>query len=194
VAIKRHDAKLRICVFCGSRSSVDVRYQEAAAELGGALADHGIGLVYGGSAAGLMGILANAALEHGGSVTGVVPQFLVKTETAHEALTELRTVTSLAERKSTMSDLSDAFIVMPGGFGTMDEMFEVLCEAQLGLHSKPCVLLNVGNFFQHLIAFLDHATSQGLIGISHRALVMDAVSVCETLAKFGSSDWQPEGM
>jgi uncharacterized protein (TIGR00730 family) len=184
--MKPHDSERRVCVFCGSRNSFDIRYQEAAAELGRSLADNGIGLVYGGSTVGLMGVVANAARERGGSVIGVVPKFLMKTETIHEALTELRAVTSLAERKSTMSGLSNAFIVLPGGFGTLDEVFEVLCEAQLGFHSKPCVLLNVGNFFQHLIEFLDHATNQGLISASNRALVMDAVSVYEALAKVGS--------
>jgi uncharacterized protein (TIGR00730 family) len=180
--------KRHICVFCGSRDSSNLRYEEAAAELGRTLADHGIGLVYGGSATGLMGIVANAALERGGSVIGVIPQVLMQRETAHSALTELRIVTSLAERKSTMADLSDAFIALPGGFGTLDEIFEMVCEAQLGFHSKPCVLLNVGQFFHHLIEFLDHATHEGLISASNRALVREAVSVYEALVKVGSVD------
>jgi hypothetical protein len=185
--LKPHsDAKGYIGVFCGSRNSLDIRHEEAAAELGRMLADNGIGLVYGGSAVGLMGIVANAALERGGSVIGVIPDFLMRRETVHTALTELRIVKSLAERKSTMADLSDAFIALPGGFGTLDEIFEMLCAAQLGFHFKPCVLLNVGRFFRHLIEFLDHATNQGLISTSNRALVMESASVHEALLKSGS--------
>jgi uncharacterized protein (TIGR00730 family) len=178
-------AKRYIGVFCGSRNSLDIRYEEAAAELGRTLADNDIGLVYGGSAVGLMGIVADAALERGGSVIGVIPQFLMQRETVHASLTELLIVTSLAERKSTMAERSHAFIALPGGFGTLDEIFEMLCAAQLGFHSKPCVLLNVGRFFHHLIEFLDHATHQGLISASNRAFVVEAMSVYEALAKVG---------
>jgi len=186
--LKPSHTKRHICVFCGSRNSSNIRYEKAAAELGRMLAAHGIGLVYGGSATGLMGIVANAALERGGSVIGVIPQVLMQRETAHSALTELRVVRSLAERKSTMADLSEAFIALPGGFGTLDEIFEMVCEAQLGFHSKPCVLLNVGQFFHHLIEFLNQATNDGLISASNRALVLEAVSVDEALIKAGSVD------
>jgi uncharacterized protein (TIGR00730 family) len=186
--LKPGHARKRICVFCGSRDSSNTRYAKAAADLGRMLAHHGIGLVYGGSAAGLMGTVAKAALERGGSVIGVIPKVLMRRETAHTALTELRVVKSLAERKSTMADLSDAFIALPGGFGTLDEIFEMVCEAQLGFHSKPCVLLNVGQFFHHLIEFLDHATQEGLISASNRKLVLEAASVDEALAKTGAVD------
>jgi len=187
--MRAQESKRKVGVFCGSRDSADSRYADAAAELGCSLADRGVGLVYGGSAAGLMGVLANAALERGGSVLGVIPTFLVKREIAHSGLTELRTVETLEERKLVMLERSDAFIVLPGGFGTLDEAFEVLCLAQLGFHSKPCVLLNVGRFFHHLIEFLDHATDGGFISTFNRSLVTEVTSVAEALACI-SSTWR----
>ena len=124
-----------------------------------------------------MGIVASAALHAGGSVIGVMPAFLVEREMVHPALSELRIVESLSERKSLMLDLCDAFIVLPGGFGTLDEMFEVLTTAQVGLHAKPCVIVNIGQFFQHLIDFLDHATRQGFVHQRHRMLMLEAGTV-----------------
>lgn len=120
---------------------------------------------------------ASAALQAGGSVIGVMPAFLVEREIVHPALTDLRIVESLSERKSLMLDLCDAFIVLPGGFGTLDEMFEVLTTAQVGLHAKPCVIVNLGDFFQHLIDFLDHATQQGFVHQQHRMLMLEARTV-----------------
>jgi uncharacterized protein (TIGR00730 family) len=168
---------VRIGVFCGSRETPDDRYRTAAVELGRALAERRIDLVYGGSVKGLMGIVANAALQAGGSVIGVMPAFLVEREMVHPALTDLRIVESLSERKSLMLDLCDAFIVLPGGFGTLDEMFEVLTTAQVGLHAKPCVIVNIGQFFQHLIDFLDHAARQGFVLQRHRMLMLEAGTV-----------------
>jgi uncharacterized protein (TIGR00730 family) len=168
---------VRVGVFCGSREVPDERYRTAAVELGRVLAERRIDVVYGGSVRGLMGIMANAALHAGGSVIGVMPAFLVEREKVHPALTDLRIVASLSERKSLMLDLCDAFIVLPGGFGTLDEMFEVLTTAQVGLHAKPCVIVNIGQFFQHLIGFLNHATEQGFVHRQHRMLMLEAQTV-----------------
>jgi uncharacterized protein (TIGR00730 family) len=172
---------VRIGVFCGAREAPDNRYRTAAVELGCALAERRIDLVYGGSAKGLMGIVASAALQAGGSVIGVMPAFLVEREIVHPALTDLRIVESLSERKSLMLDLCDAFVVLPGGFGTLDEMFEVLTTAQVGLHAKPCIIVNIGQFFQHLIDFLDHATRQGFVQQQHRLLMLEASTVCAAM-------------
>ena len=168
---------MRVGVFCGSREIPNDIYRRAAAELGRILAERGIDAVYGGSANGSMGVVANAALQAGGSVIGVMPAFLVDREKVHPALTDLRIVQTLSERKSLMLGLCDAFIVLPGGFGTLDEMFEVLTTAQVGLHSKPCVIVNIGQFFQHLISFLDHAAGQGFVHPRHRMLMLEARTV-----------------
>ena len=168
---------MRICVFCGSRSTADSRYLSAAADLGRTLALRGIGLVYGGSTRGLMGIVANTCLEYGGAVTGVMPNFLIEREAPHPFLTELRIVESLSERKSLMTELSGAFIVLPGGFGTIDEAFEVLASAQVGLHAKPCIFLDIAGFFRHLLEFIDQASSEGFIAPQHRMLVIQSDTV-----------------
>ena len=161
----------RICVFAGSGSGVIDDYAETASELGQALASHGCSLVYGGANIGVMGVLADAVLAGGGEVTGVMPAFLVDTEVAHQGLTQLRVVDSMHERKGVMSELSDGVIAFPGGLGTLDELFEALTWAQLGLHQKPCGLLNVAGYFNHLLAFLDHAVDQGFVAAEHRAML-----------------------
>jgi len=153
----------RLCVFCGSAPGAHASYGEAARALGLALARRGIGLVYGGGHTGLMGMVADAALEAGGQVIGVIPQTLVEREVAHRGLTELHVVHSLHERKALMGRLSDAFVALPGGFGTLDEFCEVVTWRQLGLHEKPCALLNINGYFDHFLTMLEHAQREGFI-------------------------------
>ena len=162
----------RICVFSGSSPGTRDDYAAAARALAGELARRGCELVYGGAQVGLMGVLAQTVLEHGGRVIGVIPEVLVSKEIAHPGLTELRIVGSMHERKAVMSDLSDGFIALPGGLGTLEELFEVLTWAQLGLHAKPCGILNVCGYFDPLLAFLDHAVAERLLKSKHRALVL----------------------
>jgi len=164
----------RLCVFCGSSPGARPFYREAATLLGRTLAERRIGLVYGGASVGLMGILADAALEAGGTVVGVIPQALAKKEVAHEGLTALRIVGSMHERKAVMADLSDGFIALPGGMGTLDEFFEVVSWAQLGLHRKPCGLLDVEGYFAPLLTFLDQAVEERFVKEAHRRLVLVA--------------------
>ena len=162
----------RICVFCGSNSGRSSRYAESAAALGAALAARGLGLVYGGSRVGLMGTLADAALAAGGDVIGVIPQSLTSREAAHQGVTDLRIVRSMHARKALMADLSDGFIALPGGNGTLDELFEMLTWAQLGEHSKPCGLLNIDGYYASLLAFLDHAVDEQFLKPEHRAMLI----------------------
>lgn len=143
-----------------------------AVQLGHALAERGIGLVYGGGRVGLMGTIAGAVLERGGEVIGVIPEDLVKKELAHEGLTSLRVVGSMHERKALMARLSDGFVAMPGGFGTLDEFCEILTWAQLGLHQKPCGFLNVDGYFDLFLKFIDHSVAQGFIRAEHRKLIL----------------------
>ena len=164
----------RICVFCGSSSGARPEYAAAARAVGEGLAARGIGLVYGGASVGLMGILADAVLHAGGSVVGVIPQALAKQEVVHDGLTALRIVGSMHERKAVMADLSDGFIALPGGVGTLDEFFEMVTWAQLGLHRKPCGLLDVEGYFAPLLAFLDHAVKERFVKETHRALLLVA--------------------
>ncbi len=161
----------RVCVFAGSSAGVRPEYVAAATDLGRVLAARGIGLVYGGARVGLMGAVADAVLTGGGEVTGVIPRSLVEKEVAHSGLTELRVVTTMHERKALMADLSDAFIALPGGWGTLDEMFEILTWAQLGLHRKPCGLLNVLGYFDRLLSFLDHTMEQGFVRREYGSLL-----------------------
>jgi uncharacterized protein (TIGR00730 family) len=172
----------RICVFCGSNAGKRPEYGEAARALGHEIARAGLGLVYGGGRVGLMGILADAALEGGAEVIGVIPVALRDREVAHMRLTELRVVGSMHERKANMAELADAFVMLPGGFGTYEEFCEVITWAQLGLHSKPCGVLDVCNFYSSLIAHFDHATTQGFVSGPHRSLVISATSPSELLA------------
>jgi len=162
----------RICVFCGSNAGARSEYAEAARALATVLAERKLGIVYGGGNVGLMGVIADAVLERGGHVTGVIPDALVSQEVAHRGLSELRVVQSMHERKAVMADLSDGFIAMPGGIGTMEEFFEVLSWAQLGLHNKPCGLLNIGEYYDHLIRFMNHAVDQEFLKPKHRALLI----------------------
>ncbi len=162
----------RICVFTGSRHGLRPEYADAAKTLGRELAARNYGLVYGGGNVGLMTVIADTVLELNGHVTGVIPNSLVSKEVAHFGLSELRVVDSMHERKALMAELSDGFIAMPGGIGTMEEFFEVLSWAQLGLHEKPCGLLNVAGDYDPLIEFLDHAVEQDFIKPKHRALLI----------------------
>jgi len=164
----------RVCVFSGSSPGARAEYTEAAAGLGRALAARRLELVYGGARVGLMGVVADAALAAGGTVQGVIPAGMVEKEVAHEGLTELHVVESMHERKALMADLADAFVALPGGLGTLEEMAEVLTWAQLGLHEKPCGLLDVAGFFQGLLAFLDHTVAERFVRPEHRALLLAA--------------------
>jgi uncharacterized protein (TIGR00730 family) len=162
----------RICVFCGSSAGVNPRYARAAEELGRTLAQRRIGIVFGGGRVGLMGHLANNALAHGGEVIGVIPDALMAKELGHRGVTDLRIVSSMHERKALMASLSDAFLALPGGFGTFEEFCEAVTWTQLGLHAKACGLLNVGGFFNPLLALFDHATREGFIVADHRGIVI----------------------
>ena len=162
----------RVCVFCGSSAGKDPRHRDAAVRLGGALAGGGLGLVYGGGSIGLMGTLADAALAAGTEVTGVIPAFLKERELGHVGLTDLRVVDTMHERKALMAELSDAFLALPGGFGTVEEFCEVLTWAQLGLHAKPCAVLNVRGFFDPLLRLFDDQVREGFLSPGHRALVL----------------------
>ncbi|HEY7219850.1 MAG TPA: TIGR00730 family Rossman fold protein [Candidatus Binatia bacterium] len=162
----------KICVFTGSRHGISAAYANAARQLAHDLAERGFGLVYGGGNVGLMSVIADAVLALGGQVTGVIPDSLVSKEVAHRGLSELRVVQSMHERKALMAELSDGFIALPGGIGTLEELFEVLSWAQLGLHEKPCGLLNVAGYYDPLIAFLDGAVAQDFVKPKHRALLI----------------------
>lgn len=164
----------RVCVFCGSVCGTNPAHVAAAERLGALLAREGVGLVFGGGCIGLMGKLADAVLADGGEVIGVIPHALVRREVAHFGLTDLRVVESMHERKALMADLADGFIALPGGLGTVEEFCEVLTWAQLGIHSKPCGLLNVEGYFSPLLTFLDHVVAEGFVGPESRALVLVA--------------------
>jgi uncharacterized protein (TIGR00730 family) len=161
----------RICVYCGSQTGLHPDYHRAAAELGAALGRRGLGLVYGGGNIGLMGLLADAALLHGAEVIGVIPQPLEERELAHEGLHELIVVDSMHQRKAVMAARAHAFIALPGGYGTLEELFEMVTWAQLGFHRKPVALLNIRGYFDHLLAFLDHAVGEAFLRPRHRPLV-----------------------
>ena len=163
---------IRVCVFCGSRSGERSIYADTAAALGTLLARRDFGLVYGGGNIGLMGIVADAALAAGGEVIGVIPQHLQQCEVAHAGLTRLHVVDSMHTRKALMADIADVFVAAPGGFGTLDELCEILTWAQLGLHGKPCGLLNVAGYFDPLLAMFDQATREGFLSAQHRQLVI----------------------
>jgi len=173
----------RICVFCGSSVGSRPAYVEAAHELGRRLAERGLGVVFGGGKVGLMGVLADAALAAGGEAIGVIPEAMVAREIAHQGLTELRVVRSMHERKTLMADLADAFIALPGGYGTFEEFFEAVTWTQLGIHSKPCGLLNVAGYYDALLALLDRAVSDGFIREANRSLIVDASDVQTLLEK-----------
>ena len=162
----------RICVYCGSNPGNLPEYLDTAEQLAQELVRRNIGLVYGGASVGIMGRIADTALDAGGEVIGVMPKSLVEKEVSHSGLTQLKVVDSMHERKSLMAELSDGFIALPGGLGTLEELFEVLTWAQLGFHQKPCALLNVKNYYAHLSLFLDHALTQGFIKNVHRDMLL----------------------
>ena len=177
----------RIAVYCGSNKGARPEYAAAAQELGTLLAREKIELVYGGGMVGLMGIVADAVLQHGGHVIGVIPEKLVIKEVVHEKLPDLRVVKSMHERKALMAELADGFIALPGGYGTFEEFFEVLAWGQLGWHQKPFGLLNVAGFYLPLIEFLDHARNEGFIRPQHRELVLvedSAEKILSRMKKF----------
>ena len=163
----------KICVFCGSNLGIRPVYRTAAEQLASLLVRRGIDLVYGGGNVGLMGVLADTVLASGGKVTGVIPESLMAREVGHLGLTELRVVSSMHERKAVMSDLSDAFIALPGGFGTLEEFCEVVTWSQLGIHEKPCGLLNVDGHYDPLLRLFDDAVREGFLHPDNRALVLD---------------------
>src|SRR5579863_4147127 len=179
----------RICVFTGSNPGVRPEYARAARALGEEIAARNLGLVYGGASVGLMGILADAALAAGGEVIGVIPHGLFRREIAHENLTQLHEVKSMHERKALMADLADGFIALPGGFGTFDELFEILTWAQLGLHSKPVGVLDVAGYFTPLLALITHASAEGFIPPLHTSIIMREESPAILLDRF--SAYQP---
>jgi uncharacterized protein (TIGR00730 family) len=178
-----------VCVFCGSAAGANPVYAITARELGRELAERKLALVYGGGRVGLMGEVATAALASGGAVIGVIPHSLALKEVAQEDCTELVVVNTMHERKSLMADRADAFVALPGGYGTCDELFEILTWAQLGIHQKPVVILNVNGFFAPLLAWLDHIVIEGLLKPKHRELLLVADSVPELFAKLAA--WAP---
>ncbi len=173
-----------VCVFLGSNPGSTPAYLQAAKNLGGELARRGLTTVYGGSNVGCMGALADAALQAGGRVIGIIPEALRKKEIAHPGLTELRVVASMHERKALMAELSEAFIALPGGLGTLEELCEILTWAQLGFHRKPCGALNVAGYYDGLMAFLDHTVSQGFMRAEHRGMLLAAATPGELLEAF----------
>jgi uncharacterized protein (TIGR00730 family) len=162
----------RICVFCGTNPGARPEYGAAARELGRLLAQEGIELVYGGASVGIMGELADSVQEHGGHVTGIIPQQLMEKEAAHTGIPNLIVVASMHQRKSQMADLSDGFIALPGGIGTLEGFFEILTWGQLGIHAKPSGILNVAGYFDDLSRFLDHAVLEGFLTEAHRDAIM----------------------
>ena len=180
---------MRICVYAGSNPGANEAYSEAAGDLARLLAQRGIGVVYGGARVGLMGVLADTALAEGGEVIGVMPQDLVDREIAHTGLTELHVVGSMHERKALMAELSDAFVAVPGGIGTLEELIEVYTWSQLGLHDKPMGVLNVLGYYDGLAALLDHAVQEGFLRPQHREAMHAAATPAELLAAF--EGWRP---
>ena len=174
----------RLCVYCGSSSGRQPDYARVARQLARAMVSRNIDLVYGGASIGIMGEIANAVLEEGGDVIGIIPKGLFVKEVAHTGITELREVDSMHERKALMADLSDGFIALPGGLGTIEEILEIITWSQLGMHRKPCGLLNVCHYYDKLIDFLDHAVSEQFIKTSHRSTILIDERVDVLLEKF----------
>ena len=171
----------RLAVYCGSASPQDPRYLALARDVGRTLAERGIGVVYGGGRLGLMGAVASAALDAGGEVIGVIPEAMVSAEVANSDATELRVVSGMHERKAAFTDLSDGFLTLPGGVGTMDELWEAVSWAQLGYHAKPVGLLNAFGFFDHLLAFNRHMADTGFIRPAHAGIIVAAETLCDLL-------------
>ncbi len=179
----------RVCVFCGSSAGTLPAYADLARETGRALARRGLGLVYGGGSVGLMGAVADATLAAGGEVVGVIPRALQLRELAHARLTTLHVVASMHERKAKMAELAHAFVALPGGMGTLEELAEILTWAQLGLHARPCGLLDVAGYYRPLIAFFDQAVAAGFVRPEHRALVIVEEDPDALLDRFAA--WTP---
>ncbi|HVV13231.1 TIGR00730 family Rossman fold protein [Amycolatopsis sp.] len=176
----------RICVFCGSSAGKDPVYVEQAEILGKLLADRGIGLVYGGASVGIMGTVAQAALSAGGEVIGVIPKHLMRAEIAHAGLTELHVTEDMHERKAKMAELSDGFLALPGGAGTLEELAEVWTWAQLGLHSKPIGLVDVAGYYQPLRQFVDHMVTEGFLRPEHRDFLLTGSDPAALLDAFAT--------
>jgi uncharacterized protein (TIGR00730 family) len=176
----------RLAIFCGSNPGARSDYMEAARSLGKLLAQRGIGIVYGGSNVGLMAALADAMMDELGDIIGVIPRMLVEREVANRALPDLRIVESMHERKALMAELADGFIALPGGIGTLEEFFETWTWGQLGMHAKPCGLLNVAGYFDPLLEFLDHAVTEKFVRDVHRAMVVVESDPAALLARFES--------
>jgi uncharacterized protein (TIGR00730 family) len=177
----------RLCVYCGSRPGSQPDYTEAAENLARVLVRRNIEVVYGGASVGTMGVLADTVLAEGGHVIGIIPQSIVDLEVVHRGVSDLRVVTSMHERKALMAELSDGFIALPGGLGTLDEVFEILTWGQLGLHRKPCGLLNIRGYYRGLIDFLDHAVAERFITEVHRAMLLveeDPEQLLEHFARY----------
>ena len=176
----------KICVYCGSSAGKDPDYARAAVALGQALCNRSIGLVYGGAAVGIMGTVADAVLEKGGEVIGVIPKSLAVKEVAHPNLAELHVVASMHERKAMMAELADGFIALPGGWGTLEETFEILTWAQLGFHDKPCGLLNINGYYDGLIGFLENAFEQQFVSELYRPMLITSNEPASLLDQFAS--------
>ena len=189
----------QVCVFAGSRAGTSLQYEAAARGLATAMLSKGLGLVYGGGAVGLMGVLADQMLSGGGQVIGVIPRPLVQREVAHPDLTELRIVPSMHERKAQMAHLADAFIALPGALGTLEELFEIWTWAQLGIHRKPCGILNVAGYYDSLLRFLDHSVSEGFLQPKYRGMLLlgetgeDLVAQLEAYRSPEVAQWMEEG-
>ena len=174
----------RICVYCGSSSGARPDYAEAAVELADVLVRHELELVYGGASRGIMGVIADAMLERGGAVHGVIPKLLEDKEIAHQGLTRLHVVSSMHERKSMMAALADGFIALPGGFGTLEELIEIVTWAQLQFHDKPCGVLNVRDYFDQLLGFLDHAQHEGFLKPANRRMLLSDSDAAGLIRQF----------
>ena len=183
-----HDAGRlrRVCVFCGSNPGRRPEYAGSAREMGRVLLAGGLGLVYGGGNVGLMGVVADTVLAGGGEVIGVIPEALMAREVGHGALTRLHVVRTMHERKAMMADLADAFVALPGGFGTFEEFCEVLTWSQLGFHPKPCGLLNVAGYYDPLLALFDRGVEEGFIPEKHRGLVIEETDPARLLDRFAA--------
>ncbi|MFI2810953.1 TIGR00730 family Rossman fold protein [Microbulbifer zhoushanensis] len=181
-----------ICVYCGSSPGRLPEYRQAAEALAAELVARDIGLVYGGASIGVMGAVADAVLAGGGRVTGVIPEALAVREVPHPSVTQMHVVGSMHERKAMMEQLSDGFIALPGGLGTLEELFEILTWAQLGFHRKPCGLLDVAGYFQHLASFLDHCVNEQLLQPQYRNMLLEADTPAGLLARM--NDYKPPAM
>ncbi len=179
----------RLCVFCGSSSGSNAAYVTAAEELGGYLAGEGVGIVFGGGKVGLMGKLADAALAAGGEVIGVIPEHLMAREVGHRGLTKMHVVKSMHERKALMADLADGFIALPGGYGTFEEFCEVLTWSQLGLHQKPCGLLNVEGYYSPLLEMFDRAVQERFLKAENRGIVFSHTEIPQLVRMM--NEWRP---